>query len=383
LIPRFLLAGGLAILMLVTGVTSYLYMGTRQSRIATPIQKPVTVTPKPQAFTLPGTLYLAQSGAIYSFSAGRFHQLTAEDGWMQPAVIPDGSGLIAVKRSPMFSDVYSMTRLGQVTAQLTNNQAAPRDRWDPGANAWAFYPRLSPDGRTLWLSYDGPKYVNYGDPIYEVDLAVWAVPPGAPMRQARMWTDSNGYTGGDVQPLPLPGGAIIYTKYSYDDSYNRVGQLWYTNRARSAGRALTPQWASCQQPSISPDGGTIAMICTGGMQVSNLVIASWNGSSLGELRTIIQGQLVAQPAWAPDGSGIAYLAPGSAGAFQLWFLPKNAYNPPAPSPIPVPTPTPGGPHNGPLPSPTPSPIPTPPVIKPIQLTTNLGFDATSALVWLS
>jgi hypothetical protein len=125
------------------------------------------------------------------------------------------------------------------------------------------------------------------------------------------------------------------------------------------------------------------MICTGGMQVSNLVIASWNGSSLGELRTIIQGQLVAQPAWAPDGSGIAYLAPGSAGAFQLWFLPKNAYNPPAPSPIPVPTPTPGGPHNGPLPSPTPSPIPTPPVIKPIQLTTNLGFDATSALVWLS
>jgi Tol biopolymer transport system component len=383
-IPRVLLAGGLAILMLVTGVTSYLYMGTRQSRIAAPIQKPPTATPGPKTFTLPGTLYLTQSGAIYSLSAGRFHQLTAEDGWMQPSANPEG-GLIAVKRSPMFSDVYSMNRLGQVTAQLTNNQAAPRDRWDPGANAWAFYPRLSADGRTLWVSYDGPKYVNYGIPIYEVDLAVWAVPPGAPIRQGRMWTDSNGYTGGDVQPVPLAGGGIIYTKYSYDQDLNRVGQLWYTNRAGSYGNPLTPQAASCAQPSISPDGGSIAMICTYGKQVSKLVLASWNGSSPGALRTVISDQLVAQPAWAPDGSGIAYLAPGSAGAFQLWFLPKNAYNPPAPSPVPTPTPTPGGPHNGPLPSPTPSALPTPPVIKPIRLfpDLNLGLDATSPIVWIS
>jgi hypothetical protein len=127
------------------------------------------------------------------------------------------------------------------------------------------------------------------------------------------------------------------------------------------------------------------MICTYGKQVSNLVLASWNGSSPGALRTVISDQLVAQPAWAPDGSGIAYLAPGSAGAFQLWFLPKNAYNPPAPSPVPTPTPTPGGPHNGPLPSPTPSALPTPPVIKPIRLfpDLNLGLDATSPIVWIS
>ena len=124
------------------------------------------------------------------------------------------------------------------------------------------------------------------------------------------------------------------------------------------------------------------MICTYSKQVSNLVIASWNGSSFGGLRTVISDQLVAQPTWAPDGSGIAYLAPGSAGSFQLWFLPKNAYNPPPPSPVPTPTPTPGGPHNGPLPSPTPPPVPAAPVVKPVQITTNLGFDATSPLAWL-
>jgi hypothetical protein len=381
MIPRFLLAAGLAVLMVVTGVTSYVYMGSRQSKVAAPVQKPPTATPKPQAFSLPGTLYLAQSGALYSFSAGRFHQLTAEEGWMQPSAYPDGSALLAVKRSGFFSDVYKVTRFGEVVIQVTSNQAAPRDRWDTGANAWSFYPRLSPDQRTLWMSYDGPKAAGNG--YFGVDMQVWAVPWGSSIRQGRLWTIANDYTGGDMQPVPLGGGGIIYTKYSYDSNGNRVGQLWFTNRAGSNGKALTSSDAGCAQPSVSPDGGTIAMICNYGKQVSYLTIAAWNGSSLGGLRTLISDQLVAQPAWAPDGSGIAYLAPGGAtGPFQLWFLPKNAYNPPPPPPVPTPTPTPGGPHNGPFPTPTPSPPPPPPVIKPIQVTTNLGFDATSPLAWV-
>jgi hypothetical protein len=385
MIPRFLLAAGLAILMVVSGVTSYIYIGSRQSKAVAAPQNPIAAPTRTQAFTLPGTIYLAQSGALYSLSVGRFHQLTPEAGWMQPALSPDGLSLLAVKRSVMFSDVYLLTRFGNVTAQLTNNVAPARDRWDTGANTWSFYPRLSPDQRTLWMSYDGPKfgYFNgYQFDDYNINLSIWAVPLGGSIRQGRSWTNPNNYTGGDMQPVPASGG-IIYTKYSYDADDNRVGQLWFTNRAGSAGKALTSQAVSCAQPALSPDGGNIAMICTYGKQVSYLTIASWNGSSLGPLKTVISDQLVAQPIWAPDGSGIAYLAPGGpTGPFQLWFLPKNAYNPPLASPVPTPAPTPGGPHNGPLPSPTPSPIPVAPVVKPIQITTNLGFDATSPLAWL-
>jgi hypothetical protein len=379
-ISRFLFAVGLAILMAVTSISSYVYLGARHSKVATPPQKPIAATPRAQAFTLPGTIYIEQAGALYSFNAGRFHQLTPEAGWTQPALYPDGSHLLAVKRSGFFSDVYELTPYGGVVAQFTNNVAPPRSGGDTGANAWSFYPRLSPDQSTLWMSYDGPKFVGAG--YFDVDFAVWAVPLGAPIRQGRAWTVANNYTGGDVQPVPVPGG-IIYTKYVYDQNGNRTGQLWFTNRAGSAGRALTSTDASCAQPSLSPDGGSLAMICTYQKQVSYLTIASWNGSGLGGLRTLITDQLVAQPAWAPDGSGIAYLAPGGPAApFQLWFLPKNAYNPPAPPPVPTPSPTPGGPHNGPLPSPTPSPAPVAPVVKPVQVTFNLGFDGTSPLAWL-
>ncbi len=379
MIAKFLLAVGLAILMAVTGVSSYVYLGSRQSKVVAPPQKPTAAAPRAQAYMLPGTIYLAQAGALYSHSAGRFHQLTPEVGWTQPALYPDGSHLLAVKRSAFYSDVYELTTFGGVVAQLTNNAAAPRNAWDTGANAWSFYPRLSPDQRTLWMSYDGPKIV--GANYFDVDMAVWAVPVGAPIRSGRAWTVANSYTGGDMQPIVVPGG-IIYTKYVYDQNGNRTGQLWFTNRAGSAGRALTSTDASCEQPSLSPDGGSLAMICTYQKQVSDLTIASWNGSSIGGLRTMISDQLVAQPTWAPDGSGIGYLAPGGPAApFQLWFLPKNAYNPPPPPPVPTPSPSPGGPHNAPLPSPTPSPAPVAPVVKPIQVTTNLGFDATSPLAW--
>ena len=380
MILKFLLAVGLAVVMLVTSVSSFMYLSSRQSKIAAPPQKPTAATPRAQAFALPGTIYLAQAGALYSFSAGRFHQLTPEAGWTQPALYPDGSHLLAVKRSPSFSDVYVLTTYGNVVSQLTSNAAAPRNAWDSGANDWSFYPRLSPDQRTLWMSYDGPKIV--GANYFDVDLAVWSLPLGAPIRQGRAWTVANTYTGGDMQPVPVSGG-IMYTKFSYDENGNRVGQLWFTTRAGSVGRALTPTSAGCLQPAISPNGLTVAMVCTYQKQVSYLTIASWNGSSLGKLYTVVSDQLVAEPIWAPDGSGIAYLAPGGPAApFQLWWLPRNAYAPPAPSPIPTPTPTPGGPHNGPIPSATPSAAPVAPVIKPIQITANLGFDATSPLAWL-
>jgi len=372
-IQRVVLALFLAVVMLFCGVSTYLYLGTKQSKIAAPPQKPTVSTPRPQAFVLPGTLYLTQSGAIYSLSSGRFHQLTAEAGWSEPALAPNGQYMLAIKNGGYWSDVFALDLFGNIANQLTSNRSAT-GMTDPSLDHWSFYPRVTSDG-TLWMTYDGLKC----DGCYDVQLAIWSMPYGAPIRQARAWTDGGYYSGGDVQPIPV-GGGVIYTKYSYGPDGKLVGQLWYTGRAGSYGRALTDPGEDCRTPSLAPNGTEFAMICTYEKQISYLTVASWDGSNLGPRTNILTTQMVAQPTWAPDMSGIAYLAPGSPdGPFQLWWLPKAAYEPPPPSPLP--SPTPGGPHNGPLPSPSPPP-PVPPV-KPIQVTTNNGFDATSPMTWRS
>ena len=105
MIPRVILGFVLAVLMVVTGVTTYLYIGTRQSRLSAAPLKPTAAQPTPHAFVLPGTLYFSQGGALYSLSYGRYRQLTPEAGWMQPALMPNGN-LLAIKRGTFSSDVY-------------------------------------------------------------------------------------------------------------------------------------------------------------------------------------------------------------------------------------------------------------------------------------
>lgn len=379
MIQRSVLALSLAIVMFIGATTTFMYLGARHSKSLAPPEKPTAATPRTQAFYLPGTLYLAQSGALYSVTAGRFHQLTPEAGWSMPSLLPDSTGLVAVKNGGYWSDVFVLNLFGTRTGQLTSNQSR-YGMSDPSLNHWSLYPRVSADGHTLWMTYDGLKC----DGCYDVSPAIYTMPVGGSMRQARAWTDGGNYSGGDQQPIPASGG-VIYTKYDFASTYDAnldsklVGMLWFTSRPNAVGRMLTSPGEDCRSPALSPDGTQVAMICTYEKQVSYLAIASWNGSSLGARRLIITDQLVAQPTWAPDGSGIAFFAPGvPAGPFQLWFLPKAAYQPPPPPP--PPSPTPGGPHNGPLPSP--SPAPAPPPVKPIEITTNAGFDATSPMAWL-
>lgn len=298
--------------MAVFGLAVYMSLGYTRSAVVRHAPPAPLPSAKP-AFTLPGTLFLAQGGGLYQMHGAAFTQIAPPAGWMQPVLSPDGGHLVAVRRSGNVSDLYQLGLDGSIQKQLTRNGASIVE-----VNHWAFYPRFTSDGSQLFFSTDRPKVYDY-----RVDLAVWEMAAGGG-GSSRQWTEPNYYTGGDVEAVPLASGAILYTKYDIDKSGQSVSQIFLAARPHDHGTALTQALSHCQQPTVSPDGSELAMICATGARIAQLVVAPFDGHQLGPLRVLVDGTLAAGPAWAPDGSGLAYLAPGAAdpgGNFQLWWAP--------------------------------------------------------------
>lgn len=305
---------------------------------------------------LPGTVYLAQGGALYRVQAGAFKQLTPAEGWMQPAISPDGSQLVAVRRDFNSSDLYLLGLDGRVKAQLTHNGSTVVE-----LNHWAFFPRFSPDGASVYYSYDPKDPQN----TFRVDLAVFAQPVAGAAQSARQWSYPNYYTGGDVHPQPLKSGALVYSKFEIDEAGKVYSQIWIQARAGSAGLALTAPTDNCDQPSLSPDQTLLLMVCTHG-QLGDLVVAPLDAADfkLGPPTTLLAGKLVAAPSFSPDARLVAFFAPDTdGGPFQLWTMGTT----PSPSPPPGATPT---------AKPSPNSTLT-------EITRGLALDSTSAPIWVS
>ena len=315
--------------------------------------KPTEARPNP--FTLPGTVVVAQRGGVYQLKRGVFKQLPLPSGtWSQPAAIGASAALVLVQRAAQFSDLYRYDLASGAPQRLTDNAGDPID-----SNHWAFYPVATADGSTVFYSYDSPKEG------YRVDLAIWARPlqGGEPVR----WTDPNPYTGGDVSPVPLAGGGILYAGFSFDTEGHVYSQIFIQRRPLGPGEALTDPKEDCRQPALSPDGTRLAITCTGGAQAARVEIAPFDGAHLGAREVLVDNVMASSPTWAPDGHSLLYMAPAAPSpGFQLFWLPLDADAVPTPGPSPSPTP-PGGPIK---------------LRVPRQMTADLDLDATSGIVWL-
>lgn len=283
-----------------------------------------TVAPPQEtpAFSLPGTIYLSQGGHIYRLSGGSFTDLglpTAAGAWTQPAIAGQG-GLLLVARAAEYSDVYLRDAAGSLQ-QLTRNVTRTNQVQD---NAWAYWPHLAPDGKTVILAYDGPKIGTF-----EVHLAVWSGTLGAKL-ESTQWTSPSQYTGGDVTPVPLPGGGVVYASYAITSSEQIVSRIATVARPGAAPVYLTAEADDCNSPAISPDGTQLAVICTSDTQTARLEVIPLVNGVPGPAHVLASSCLCASPSWSPDGSSLLYLAPVDAGGhFQLWWIDRAATATPA------------------------------------------------------
>ncbi len=349
--------------MLAFGSGVYLYLGTLKSKAvqSRPVS-PIVTKPK---FVLPGTMFVVQEGRLFKLNAGSFTEIGPAGDWSQPTLTPDHTKLIAVLRGNWSSDLYLLDLKGHILKRLTKNDSRYIDY-----NHWAFYPRVSPDGANLVYSFDSPKLTKGVEE--GVDLSVWSMPLNGAQYQARRWTDPYWYTGGDVSPIPLASGGLLFVRHSIDPSTTVHSQIYYQSRALGIAKALTTEADDCSEATLSPDGTQIAMVCSHGKQSTSLEVAPFNGSALGAPHVLVDGRLYASPTWSPDGKALAYFAPqGQTGHFQLWWLPLPVAATPSPSSAVSPSLSTSA-----RPSPTLAPTPTP-----VQVTEGVDLSATSPPAW--
>lgn len=283
-------------------------------RVASLLKTNGTHVVKPSSTSAPslaGTMYVAQDGALYRLKDGQFAQITSDAGWTEPAASPDGSQLVAVQRTGNYSDLYLLTSGGRILRQLTHHRAKAAE-----ANHWSFFPRFSADGSQVFYSYDD-KVVG----SYEVDLSIFAMTLDS--GTVTQWTNPNAYTGGDVSPLPLKSGGLIYTKYSIDDQSQVHSQVWFQAGPGAAGVALTQPADNCASPDVSADQKELVMVCRHDqVQTADVVVADLaSDGTLGSPTTLVRGQLTAAPVFSPDGQTVAFLSPVQGGGpFQLWTV---------------------------------------------------------------
>ena len=350
--------------MLAFGSGVYLYLGTLKSKVVKEkIQAPTVTRPK---FVLPGTMFVVQEGRIFKLNDGNFTEIGPPGDWSQPALTPDHTKLVAVLRSGFSSDLYLLDLDGHILKRLTKNDSRYID-----FNHWAFYPRVSPDGVNVVYGFDSPK-------VNGVDLAIWSMPLNGAQYQARRWTDPYWYTGGDVSPIPLATGGMLFVRHSIDASTAVHSQIYYQSRALALAKPLTSDANDCSEPALSPDGTQLVMVCSHGKQNAALEVAPFNGTSLGPSTVLLEGGLYASPAWSPDGKALAYFAPvGLAGHFQLWYLPLPVETLTATASA-SPSASASG-HGLASSVVVPTPAPTPPA--PLQMTQGVDLTATSPPAW--
>lgn len=304
---------------------------------------PTVTRPK---IVLPGTLYLAQNGDIYRLSDGFFtdlHLSTKTGLWMQAAYVPNSQDIVAVLRAAEYSNLYLLSSQGAILRQLSNNANPHLDT--VYKNHWMFYPHMGADGNTIYFSYDQPK----NSTTLAVDFSVWSGMLNGKLAGNQL-TNANLFTGGDVDPTPMANGSVIYSKFAIGNG-NAFSEIAIEVKPLGKPLVLTTPAQDCGQPALSPDGTRVAMICIGGtgLQSTRLEVATLSDGKLGAPATLVNNCLCADPEWAPDGSGLVYYNTADAtGHFELWWI-KGALGT-APSP-------------------------------PLQVTTNLDFDAISPPSW--
>ena len=218
-------------------------------------------------------------------------------------MLADGS-LLVIRRFDEYSDLYHVTSTGHVLSQLTADDQSTTNA-TLQLDHWILWPSVAPDGTDVYFATDAPKPAP--NKSFEVDFSLWSAPLGAPfsigdagVAGGTRWSVPDLYTGGDIEPVPLPSGGVLYSSYANTGKGTVVTVLGLQTGPNSPMQSLTTPQQDCGAPAVASDGVTVAMVCTNSGQSADLEVATLEGNTLGPLRVLAANCLCNAPSWSPS-----------------------------------------------------------------------------------
>jgi len=257
-------------------------------------------TASAQSAELPGRILFVKDGDLWVWQAGGAQQLATGGTWSQPTWAPSGGGLAYVYKGQNFADIFVTDDQGQAPQRLTNSQSTTLEN-----NDWNLRPTWSPDGKLIAFVSD--KATTF--PV------LWLM---------------NAADGSGRHPLATPGlqeEAVDSLAWSPDGSqlaatfYNEPGPsqialIPLTTNGRQTGRMLTTAVGGALDPAWAPDGSWLAYA---GHDGTSLEVRAVHPDGSGDQALTQDGFYARAPVWGPDGRRLAYLS-SRTGYFELWVV---------------------------------------------------------------
>ena len=324
-----------------------------------------------------GKIYFTQNRNILVLDGSRhITQLTSGTDIRDPAVSPDGKWIAFTARYDNFANLDYMSINGGTIYKLLTGAGVfkPNPGFAPiSTHNWFGQPAWAPNSQSLIFLGDLQKLYDWAnhslgtdfDQSPFLDMQIFSIPLHNP--PSKIYVENNNAVayasygdGGDRDPSYRPGHPyqIIYTHYTYDSSRTRqVIQLFMEDptmiakhpgtyhpgdpgQEYSPGIAITPASTSSSdienfEPAFAPDGNGIAYIRridTTHMALyvmptppdnitndpNNPAVQKTALQAYTKSSLILEQQFISQPVWSPNGKQIAYLSYNNE-TFDLWL----------------------------------------------------------------
>lgn len=236
---------------------------------------------------------------LWSPSDGREVQLTrlGQTRINSMSWAPDGRAIVFAGDRYGSYDIWTVAVPNGEVSRLTNRAG------------YEVFPTFTPDGRTVLFVQLDDRWVDHD---------IMAMPAsGGTARLVTRDTDYFDYGAGRTfgYPMPSPDGRWVLFRSHRSGWMN----YWVAPIAGGPARAVAPESADQSGARWSPKGATIAYLANrNGTQ--DLRVVSADGGSPRVLAAPAGAGMVANPAWSPDGSRMAYTMGTPTEAAELYVV---------------------------------------------------------------